>query len=111
MAHPEPHRGDPAPSSFLFESRLGGFLHAPLWAGIESSRFSTRITQERSVKPLGPDLIGGGIMPYLILWRGTCSSWLSPLNGDPSSNQILTQHFDAQCQTVSQLNELVDHAY
>jgi hypothetical protein len=27
-----PHRGDPASSSFVFESRLGGFLHAPLCA-------------------------------------------------------------------------------
>jgi hypothetical protein len=31
-----------------------------VWAGIEPSRFSARITQERHVKPTGPDLIWGG---------------------------------------------------
>jgi hypothetical protein len=30
LAHPEPHQGDPASSSFVSESRLRGFLHAPL---------------------------------------------------------------------------------
>jgi hypothetical protein len=29
LAHPVPQRGDPASSSFIFESRPGGFLHAP----------------------------------------------------------------------------------
>jgi hypothetical protein len=32
LVHPVPHRGDPASSSFLSESRLRGFLHVPLWA-------------------------------------------------------------------------------
>jgi hypothetical protein len=52
-----------------------------------------------------------GFSPCLILWRGMCLSWLSPLNGDPGSTQILARHFGAQSQIVSQLNELVDHAY
>jgi hypothetical protein len=43
----------------------------------------------------------GGIIPCLILWGGTCSSWLSPPNSDPGSSQILTQHYSAQSQTVS----------
>jgi hypothetical protein len=47
------------PSSFISKSRLGGFLHAPLRAGIEPSGFSARISQERSVTPPGLDLIGG----------------------------------------------------
>jgi hypothetical protein len=34
LAHPVPHRGVSASSSFVSESRLGGFLHAPLWAEI-----------------------------------------------------------------------------
>jgi hypothetical protein len=34
LAHPVPHRGDLASSGFVSVSRLGGFLHAPLWAGI-----------------------------------------------------------------------------
>jgi hypothetical protein len=29
LLHPKPHRGDPAFSTFISESRLGGFLHAP----------------------------------------------------------------------------------
>jgi hypothetical protein len=64
------------------------------------------------MKTPGPDLIeGGGISPCLILWRGTCPSWLSPSNGEPVSTQILTWHYGAQSQTVSQLNEIMDHAY
>jgi hypothetical protein len=34
LAHPVPHRGDPTSSSFVSDSILGGFLHAPMWAGI-----------------------------------------------------------------------------
>jgi hypothetical protein len=34
LAHPVPHRGDPASSSFVSESTLGGFFHAPLGAGM-----------------------------------------------------------------------------
>jgi hypothetical protein len=34
LAHLVPHQGDPTPSSFVFESRSRGFLHAPTWAGI-----------------------------------------------------------------------------
>jgi hypothetical protein len=34
LAHPSPHRGDPASSNFISESRLEGFLHAPMWASI-----------------------------------------------------------------------------
>jgi hypothetical protein len=97
-------------STFISESRLGGFLHAPLWAGIKLSGLSAWITWKRSMKRPGLDLIVG-ISPYLILWRGTCPNWLSPLNCDPGSTQILNQHFDAQSQTDSQLNELVDHTY
>jgi hypothetical protein len=48
----------------------------------------------------------GGISPCLILWRGTRPSWLSPPNGDLGSTQILTQHYSAQSQTVSQLASL-----
>jgi hypothetical protein len=58
------HQGDPAPSIFISESRLGGFLHAPMWTGIYPSGFSARITRKRSVKPLGPDLMGGALDPF-----------------------------------------------
>jgi hypothetical protein len=34
LPHPEPHRGDPVLSSFVSESGLGDFLHAPLWVGM-----------------------------------------------------------------------------
>jgi hypothetical protein len=45
----------------------------------------------------------GGISPCLILWRGARPSWLSPLNGDLGSTQILTQHYGTKSQSVSQL--------
>jgi hypothetical protein len=32
-----------------------------MWANIEPSRFSPPITQERSMKPPGPELIGGAL--------------------------------------------------
>jgi hypothetical protein len=35
-------------SSFISESKAGGFLYTPMW-----------ITRERSVKPPDPNLIGG----------------------------------------------------
>jgi hypothetical protein len=92
------------PSSFVSESRLGGLLHAPP-CGLEPSHlgFPPGITWERRLKPPGPNLIGGGISPCLILWRGACPGWLSPPNGHPSSTQILTRYYSAQSQTVSQL--------
>jgi hypothetical protein len=65
--------------------------------------FLPGITRERHLKPLGSDLIRGGISPCLILWRGACPSWLSHLNDDPGSSQILSQHCGAKSQTVSQL--------
>jgi hypothetical protein len=45
----------------------------------------------------------GGIGPCLVLWRGTCPGWHSPIKGDLGSTQILTQHCGAQSQTVSQI--------
>jgi hypothetical protein len=76
-----------------------------MWAGVKPSEFSAWITRERSMKPHGLDLIerGGGRCPYLIQWRGTCPGWRSPPSGDPGSTKILTRHFSAQSQTVSQL--------
>jgi hypothetical protein len=56
-----------------------------------------RITRERRLKPPGLDLVGGGgISSGLVLWRGTCPGWLSPMNSDPSSTEIRTQHCSAQ---------------
>jgi hypothetical protein len=37
------------------------------------------------------------------LWRGTSPGRLSPPNGDPGSTQILSWHYGAQSQTISQL--------
>jgi hypothetical protein len=77
--------------------------------------FPPGITRERCLKPLGPDLIrgrvrgwgwgwwGGGISPYLILWRSACPVWLSPMNDDPGSTHILTRHYGPKSQTISQL--------
>jgi hypothetical protein len=56
------------------------------------------------MKPPSLDLMGGaGISLCLVLWRGTCPGWLSPLNGDSGCTQILTRHCGALSQTVSQL--------
>jgi hypothetical protein len=57
------------------------------------------------VKPPDLDLIEGrgALASCLILWRGTCPGWLSPPNGDPGSTQILTRHYSAQSQIISQL--------
>jgi hypothetical protein len=68
--------------------------------------FSKGITRESHLKPTGQDLPGGGgggISSCLVLWRGTCPCWLSPMNGDPGSTQTLTRHCGAKSQTVSQL--------
>jgi hypothetical protein len=66
------------------------------------------ITQESCLKPFGPDMTGGGISLCLVLWRGACPFWLSPMNGDPGSTQILTRHHSAKSLTISQL---VNYAY
>jgi hypothetical protein len=71
--------------------------HRAVWV------FLPGITREKRLKPLGPDLAEGGISPCLVLWRGTCPGWLPPVNGDPSSTQIMTQHYGVWSQIVSQL--------
>jgi hypothetical protein len=64
--------------------------------------FPQGITPERRLKPPGPDLTGGGgIGTCLVLWRGTCKGWHSPMNDDPESTQILTRHNNAQSETIS----------
>jgi hypothetical protein len=99
-----PHRGDLTPLRFVSESWLGGFLHAPS-CGLASSHqgFPIGIIQESCLKPPSQDLPRGGISPCLVLWIGTCPCWLSPMNGDLGSTQILTQHFGAKSQIISQL--------
>jgi hypothetical protein len=67
--------------------------------------FSIGITRERRLKPPGLDLMGG-ISLCLILWRGVYPGWLAPVNGDTCSTQILTRHYGAKSQTVSQLVNL-----
>jgi hypothetical protein len=65
--------------------------------------FLLAITRERCLKPPNLDLIGGGISPCLILWEAACPGWLSPMNGDPGSTEILTRHCGAKSLTVNQL--------
>jgi hypothetical protein len=89
-----PHRGDLTSSSFVSESRLGGFLPTPP-CGLASSRsgFPAREYPGKSRETPSQDLSAGGeggISPCLILWRGTCPCWLSPMHSDLSSTQILT---------------------
>jgi hypothetical protein len=108
--HSGPYRGDLKSSSFVSESRLGGFLHAhpcelaprrPCFPARNYSRNTLETTWSRF------DLEGGGgISLCLILWRGACPSWLSLPNGDSGSTQILTQDCGAKSQTISQLTNL-----
>jgi hypothetical protein len=102
-----PSRGYPTSSCFVSESQMGCFLHTHL-CGLASSHpgFPTRDYSGKSLETTWPgfDQADGGVMsPCLIHWIGTCSSWLSPTNDDPSSTQILTRHCGARSQTVIQL--------
>jgi hypothetical protein len=48
--------------------------------------FLIEITWESCMKPPHQDLPeGGGISPYLVLWRGPFPCWLSPMHGQPGS--------------------------
>jgi hypothetical protein len=61
LAHLGPIRGDPTSSSFVSESRSGGFLHAPL-CGLASSRlgFATRDYPRKSLETTWPRFDGAG---------------------------------------------------
>jgi hypothetical protein len=59
-----PHHGNPTSTSFVSESKMGGFRHAPpCGADIKLSLFSTQIIRERRVKPTDEELIGGALAP------------------------------------------------
>jgi hypothetical protein len=103
LVRPGPHRGDQASSRFVSKSQSECFLHAPP-CGLAPSRLGipTRDYPGKTLETTWPGFDqGGGISPCLIPWRGVCPGWLSPLNGDPGSTQILTRHYGAQSQTVS----------
>jgi hypothetical protein len=104
LAHLKPHRGDPTSSSFIFESRPRGFLHAPP-CGLAPSclGFSARDYPAKMLETTWSGFYWWGIGPCLVLWSNTCPGWLSPVNGDLGSTQILTRHYGAQSQTISQL--------
>jgi hypothetical protein len=73
-------------SSYLSPDREVSFTSLYVGRHLAIRVFLLGITLERCLKPPGLDLIRGvGISPYLILWRGTCSGWLSPMNGDLGS--------------------------
>jgi hypothetical protein len=72
--YPRPHRRDSTSLSFVSESLPGGFLHTPS-CGVASSHSGSpnRVYLEMMLKPPGLNLLGGGgICPYLVLWRSTC---------------------------------------
>jgi hypothetical protein len=52
--------------------------------------FLLGITWESRVKLPSQDLPRGGIIPCLVLWRGTSPCWLLPAHYDLGSTQILT---------------------
>jgi hypothetical protein len=96
LAHQEPHRGDLVSSSFVSKSRPKHFLHAPL-CGMALSHpcFPARDYPGKTVETPGSEFDRGGISPCPVLWRGTCTGWLSPVNDDLGSTQILTWHYGA----------------
>jgi hypothetical protein len=100
----EPHREDPTSTSLVSGSQSGGFLHTPP-CGLASSHqgFLDRDYPRKSLETtwLGFDRGEGGISPCLVLWTRICPSWLSLVNSDPASTQILTQHYGTKSQTVS----------
>jgi hypothetical protein len=73
-----PHRGDMAPSSFVSESRSGGFLHAPprglspIHPGFPATDYSGKML-ETTWPGFGRG--EGGIIPYLILWLALTLEW------------------------------------
>jgi hypothetical protein len=85
------HRGDLTSSCFVSESQLEGFLHAPLF-GLASSRpgFPDRDYPGKSLETTWPGFALRDISHYLVLWRGTCPCWLSPVHCDLGPTQILT---------------------
>jgi hypothetical protein len=82
-------------ASYLSPSREVSFM--PLCVGwhLAVHGFSLGITWQSRLKPPDPNLIGLGNSPCLLKWRGTCPSWLSPMNGDPRATRILTRHCGA----------------
>jgi hypothetical protein len=98
------HRGDPTSSSFVSKSRPRGFFHTPLcWLASSRLGFHDRDYPGTLLKTTWPRFTRGGIRPCMILWRGTCPCWLSPMHGDPGSTKIQTQHCGAKSQIASQL--------
>jgi hypothetical protein len=97
-----PHWGDPTSSSFVSESWSGGFLHTP----------PCRLASSRLGFPLGLSKEAWNHLVQ-IWWRILAHVWSyeealtlagsHPLNGDPGSTQILTQHCGALSQIVRQL--------
>jgi hypothetical protein len=104
LVHLEPHRGDPTSSSIISQSQLGGFLHVPP-CGLAPSHpgLLAKDYPGKTCETTWSGFDRGVNSRYLILWRGTCPDWLSHLNGDLGSIQILTRHCGAQSQTVSHL--------
>jgi hypothetical protein len=102
-----PAGGDLVSSSFVPESQLGGFLHAPLCVLAPSHPgFPARDYAAKMLETTRFGFNQGGISPYWILWSIACPGWLSLLNYDPGSTQILTRHYSAQSQTVRHLMNL-----
>jgi hypothetical protein len=56
-----------------------------------------------SLESTWPRFDWGVTGPCLVQWTGTYPGWLSPMNGDPGSTQILTRHCSTKSQTISQL--------
>jgi hypothetical protein len=104
--YPGPCRGDLTSSSFVSESRLRGFLHAlscelaSSHPGSHDREYSgtTRETTWHRFTPWGHLPLSGPIE------RHVCPCWLTPAHSD--STQILTQHHDAQSQTISQFSNV-----
>jgi hypothetical protein len=85
-----PHRGDLTSSSFVSESRLGGFRHvmSPPPSGLASSCLSSpnRDYSGMMRETTRPGFPPGGHLPLSGPMEGyICPCWLSPTNGDLGS--------------------------
>jgi hypothetical protein len=102
--YPGTHRGEPTSSSFVYDSRPGGFLHAPPCRLASSQLGSPDMDYPGMTRETTrPKFVPRGLQPCLVLWRGTCPCWLSPAYGDPVSTQILTLHHGASLRLLVSL--------
>jgi hypothetical protein len=86
-----PNKGTRNPQAlYLSSDREVSFMPHRVGCHLANCVFLLGITWESRAKLPSQDLPREGIIPYLVLWRGTCPWCLLPAHYDPGSTQILT---------------------